>query len=312
MAHVTFIHGISNKPEQKALAALWLTALCDEPSPLDLAAKGVSCEMVYWADVLYEAPLAAEDGLEMVAAEEGVDLAGLAASADDNAEAAWISAMQQRLGVTPDQHMGQDEGRGVPPEGTLSDGLERIPLPDFAKDAFLKHFLRDVHHYLFNVGFSPRPGVEYKVQDEIRSRFIAALRRGASLEPPHVVISHSMGTVIAYDCLKRAAGCPAVDAFITMGSPLGIDEIQDKLRPEWSQDDGFPSERVRGKWINFFDRIDPVSRLNPYLASDYRRNAVMFVEDVAQTNAGWWTHDVIRYLAGTAVRSGISGLLDVG
>jgi len=307
MAHVTFIHGMSNKPEQEVLAALWLGALCNEPSPLDLAAKGVSCEMVYWADVLYEAPLPEDSGQEMVGAEESVvvSAAEMTANAGDSGEVAWIAAMQQRLGVMPDL-AGSERGA---PEGTLSNELERIPLPDFAKDAFLKHFLRDVHHYLFNVTFSPRPGIEYMVQDEIRRRFVAALTRGATHEPPHIVLSHSMGTVIAYDCLKRAAGCPVVDAFITMGSPLGIDEIQDKLRPEWTQDDGFPSERVRGKWINFFDRIDPVSRLNPYLASDYRRNAAMLIEDVGQKNEGWWTHDVERYLSGQAVRSGVARLL---
>ena len=303
MAHVTFIHGMSNKPEQDALVAFWLKALCDEPSPLDLAARGVGCEMVYWADVLYASPLASEEGCqEAVVAAANVDLTELAARAGDSGGAQWIAAMQQRLGIA-------GEGADAP-AGTLPDELERVPLPGFAKDAFLRHFLRDVHHYLFNVAFSPRPGVEYSVQDEIRGRFIAALKRGTASPPPHVVIAHSMGTVIAYDCLKRVADCPAVDAFITMGSPLGIDEIQDKLRPEWTRDDGFPSQHVGGRWINFFDRIDPVSRLDPCLAGDFRRNAATVVEDVAQENGGWWTHDIARYLAGSAVRSGITGLLE--
>jgi hypothetical protein len=301
MAHITFIHGISNKPEKEALLAVWQGALSQSLVPLDLAASGVSCEMVYWADVLYGEPLSVDTGLEMVASENNeAELPQVAIIPQDNAEAAWLAAMEQRLGV--------GEGAGAP-EGTLSNGLERIPLPDFAKDAFLKRFLRDVHHYLFNVSFSPRPGEQYFVRDEIRQRFVAAVKRGSAAQRPHIVVSHSMGTVIAYDCLKRVAECPVVDAFVTMGSPLGIDEIQDKLRPEWTQDDGFPSARVSGKWINYFDRIDPVSRLDPYLASDYRRNAEMVVEDVAQHNGGWWTHDVTRYLSGREVTSSIAALL---
>ncbi len=214
--------------------------------------------------------------------------------------------MEQRLGLS------EGEAGSSAPEGTLSNELERIPLPDFAKDAFLKRFLRDVHHYLFNVSFSPRPGERYFVRDEIRKRFVAAVTRGSAARRPHIVVSHSMGTVIADDCLKRVAECPVVDAFVTMGSPLGIDEVQEKLRPEWTQDDGFPSARVSGKWINYFDRIDPVSRLDPYLASDYRRNAEMIVEDVAQLNGGWWTHDVTRYLSGREVSSSIAALLSAG
>jgi pimeloyl-ACP methyl ester carboxylesterase len=56
---------------------------------------------------------------------------------------------------------------------------------------------------------------------------------------PHIVVSHSLGTVIAYDCLKRIPECPAVDGLITLGCPLGLDEIQDKLQPGWTRADGF-------------------------------------------------------------------------
>ncbi len=66
MAHITFIHGISNKPEKEALLAVWQSALRQSALPLDLAASDVSSEMVYWADVLYQAPLADDAGLEIV------------------------------------------------------------------------------------------------------------------------------------------------------------------------------------------------------------------------------------------------------
>jgi hypothetical protein len=57
------------------------------------------------------------------------------------------------------------------------------------------------------------------VQDEIRSRPIGALSDAAAqYEPPHIPASHSIGTVIAYDCLKCVPGCPRVDALMTVGS----------------------------------------------------------------------------------------------
>ena len=72
------------------------------------------------------------------------------------------------------------------------------------------------------------------MQDEIRRRFVGALERdrAGNTSGRHVVVSHSMGTVIAYDCLKRVPECPQVDFFVTIGCPLGVSEIRDKLRPE--------------------------------------------------------------------------------
>ena len=58
------------------------------------------------------------------------------------------------------------------------------------------------------------------IQRTIRERFVQALA-SPQVSRPHIVVAHSMGTVIAYDCLKRVAACPEVDGLITLGSPLG-------------------------------------------------------------------------------------------
>jgi pimeloyl-ACP methyl ester carboxylesterase len=167
--------------------------------------------------------------------------------------------------------------------------LERIPLPWFIKRQFLNAFLRDVHHYLFDVEYAPPGGKPVHIQKTIRQRFVEAICAPA-ISRPHIVVSHSMGTVIAYDCLKRVAGCSQIDGFITIGSPLGLDEVQDKLQPGWTRNDGFPSERLAGKWSNLFDRLDPVCGLDPLLANDYRSAGASRVED------GSWRHSATKYL----------------
>lgn len=55
MPHVTFIHGIANKPPPDALLRIWRHAL-SAADGLRLATKGVTSSMVYWADVMYAAP----------------------------------------------------------------------------------------------------------------------------------------------------------------------------------------------------------------------------------------------------------------
>lgn len=317
MAHLTFIHGISNKPAAEELHRIWRGALLNAASPLDLDAEGVTSEMVYWADVLYAEPMpegeleSAADTLEIsVGDTEEVTIP----TAGDPLERAWIEAMSDRIGVDPktgetlasDNTNLEGDGEGA---GTMADDLERIPLPGFVKDRFIKRFLRDVHHYLFNTEITPRPGEKFWVQDEIRNRFVDAVKRGDTQSSPHIVVSHSMGTVIAYDCLKRVADCPKVDALITLGSPLGIDEVQDKLKPEWSRNEGFPTDKVAGDWLNVFDPKDVVSRLDPHLGNDYRKAGTDVVDDQRQNHDGLWTHSLDKYFRGPVVSSRLKSML---
>ncbi len=175
----------------------------------------------------------------------------------------------------------------------------------------METLLRDVHHYLFNAESTPRPNETFRVQDVIRKRMVEALAEGAARPGPHVVVSHSMGTVIAYDCLKRVPECPRVDALMTVGSPLGLDEVQDKLEPGWSRDDGYPSDKVADGWTNVFDRLDPVAGFDPKIANDYRRGGDEVVVDVNEQNFGRWRHNISKYLGGEKLRKALARFLEL-
>ena len=311
MAHVTFIHGIANKPPLDRLLDIWHRSLASSDG-VDLGAEGITSSMVYWADVMYESPLAeavaAERATNEAASEaaeaEPVDL-GLDEMGAD--ELRWVAELAGKLAV-PIVAM-EAAAAAVPAGGPVLETLERIPLPWPLKERIMKKLLRDVHHYLWNVDYSPRAGASFRVQDEIRGRMIQALQEGAARPGPHVVVSHSMGTVIAYDCLKRVGDAPVVDGLMTIGSPLGLDEIQDKLRPEWSRNEGFPLPRVRGRWINVFDHLDPVAGFDPRLANDYRQGGREVVDDLNENNYGTWRHDISKYLAGPGLRGKLRRLL---
>jgi hypothetical protein len=308
MPHVTFIHGIGNKPERGPLHDLWLRSLASTGG-LDLGAEGVTSSMVYWADVLYAAPDADVAAYEATAGDEELvdaDAADvpLAHSAE---EALFLASIAAKLGGTlaAAELTGESQARGA---GEADFALERIPLPWPVKKLFLKNFLRDVHHYLFNVESRPRPGERYKVRDEIRSRFVEAIRAGPQ-DDVHIVVSHSMGTVIAYDCLKNVGECPRVDALITIGSPLGLDEVQDKLHPGYSRDHGYPDFRSSTPWVNVYDRLDPVCGFDPTLANDYRQAGRDVVDDVQVVNPGAWRHSIVKYMAQAELRTRLSTCL---
>ena len=239
MAHVTFIHGIANKPEEGALLKLWRRSLA-QGEGVDLSTERVSSSMVHWADLMYAEPLAEEatqESLESVDA-PGADPVDMSWQVrEGGAEQAWAAQLEAKLeasltavevetAVAPSPPQAAEPA--LPRGGLTQEAFERIPLPWFVKERLMDILLRDVHHYLFDVEFSSRPGPGCRIQEEIRRRFLKRLREGAEKPGPHVVVSHSMGTVIAYDCLKRVPDCPPVDALVTIGSPLGLDEIQDK------------------------------------------------------------------------------------
>jgi predicted alpha/beta hydrolase family esterase len=305
MAHVTFIHGIGNKPPADALLSAWLTSLSDNDG-LELPADGVSSSMAYWADFMYAAPLPpsrAAESLEAVEQQgiEDVDMDWLAKA--DGQEQALVAGLAAKIETA---RVG-----AVEPSAPAPPGDEEL-LPPFMAERFLRTFLRDVHHYLFNERYSPRPGSEHPIRDAIRERVVETLRQGADRPGPHVVVGHSMGTVIVFDCLKRVGASPRVDALVTIGSPLGLSEIQDQLKPEWTRSDGFPGERLAGRWLNVYDRRDVVAAADPKLANDYRRRGAEVVVDLREDNYGAWRHDIGKYLGGERLRSELAGLLGVG
>jgi hypothetical protein len=311
MAHVTFIHGISNKPPAEQLHRIWLNALIQEnlgnDDALDLGAYGVTSSMVYWADVMFEKPLD-DAALESVGdLENNAEVARQESDPDmswrnriSGEEKRTVDALAARLSFDP---LVDDDYQ--PEAAEVDRKLERIPIPWFIKRRLMKQFLRDVHHYLFNYEFSPRPEVKFPVQDEIRRRLVSALIDGSKKPGPHILLSHSMGTVIAYDCLKRIPECPSIDGLMTIGSPLGIDEIQDKFKPEWTRDEGFPNT-VKGLWINIYDVLDPVTGFDGNIANDYKRENEEVIEVINEQNWGSWRHSITKYLNGPKLRAALA------
>ena len=99
-----------------------------------------------------------------------------------------------------------------------------------------------------------------------------------------MLISHSMGTIIAYDVLRDLGQKTpdfTVEQFVTMGSPLGLTPVRARIYTERSYAElrvRTPSV-VKERWVNYADRRDPVAA-ESHLKGDYRPNAAgIQVED---------------------------------
>jgi hypothetical protein len=99
----------------------------------------------------------------------------------------------------------------------------------------------DVAKYLTNAA----------IQQEINDGVLKALKAGQDA----VVVSHSLGTVVAYQVLmSRPSQFPTIPVklFVTLGSPLAMNAIKSRVRPHT-----FP--KPIGAWYNAMDPDDVVS-----------------------------------------------------
>jgi len=129
-------------------------------------------------------------------------------------------------------------------------------------DPAVRASLREVDRY-----FSDRGGIGGKIRDLLHQPLRAALERGDRV----LLVGHSMGSVIAWDCLwelwHRDGLHDAVDLWLTLGSPLGLRLVRKRLL---GQDRG-GAERYPGnvsRWINISAHGDRVS-LDQELREDF-------------------------------------------
>lgn len=303
MGHVTFVHGIGNKPAPDVLLEQWRVALLDDDGP-DLDAMGVTTSMVYWADLLYAEPATAAAAheantleLEQSVGSDDADLSWLLDVPAD--ERAFVERLGRQVGLAEVAPTRTEAADVVEPGSPL----EAVPLPPWLKRRLMRVFLRDVHHYLYDSAFSPRPGEHYRIRRDVRARAVAALAEAAERPGPHVLVGHSLGSVVAYDVLTDRAEVPRVDALLTVGSPLGLSEVQAGLTPPWTSRDGWPEQRLRdGGWANVGDPLDPVCGFDREIADDFQRDGTQRVQDVGVLNGGSWRHSIGKYLGQPGLR----------
>jgi hypothetical protein len=334
-ATVVYIHGNGNKAARDVLKDQWDRSLFGRN-------VGDRSRMAYWASLRYPTPLPAVvfdevehaeaddvpvgDGgaggleglvddaahgrsvsVETVPAPADLDPAGLAAEArleavsipgpgetgleglPSPAEAAEPTALDPwltRMAYTADAVVAGEE---------LTDatgGLEALPLPRAARialfRALVKVTFKDVHAYFFG-------GFGEPMRQVLRDTLRAA-------PDPVIVVSHSLGTIIAYDVLREPAFAHRViPLFLTAGSPLGTAEVQDVVRNPLEVPAG-----VRA-WRNVADARDVVAldrTIRPEYRPDHKCTDFLVVNDSDNH------HGIRQYLSTRPVRESVAALFD--
>lgn len=113
---------------------------------------------------------------------------------------------------------------------------------------------------------------------------------------PTVVVSHSLGTIVAYRLLRRD-NVAEVPLLATLGSPLGINAVKDRIRPPKL---ARPTQVAR--WINGVDERDFVALYSKLDADTFCANIENF-EDIHNRRDD--AHSIVDYLANERVARAI-------
>lgn len=237
---VVYVHGIGEHPSPDETKRQWDLATFGQ-------GMGSKTEMAYWADLRDQQRRrtrnASDDGDEL-------DLKSLVKSTGIDSKNKDAVEFARALAEAVAGPQGEQEPR--------KKGVRKkiLPLPRFIRRpiaaAFLRWFVRDTARYFFDERF--RKAVKNKLRDAI-----------AKTDEPFILVAHSQGSIAAFEVLTELSKRPDVSLFVTIGSPLGIQEVQDLLTERGVALQVPPEVRA---WHNFADRLDPVA-IDAHLDSDF-------------------------------------------
>jgi len=266
---IVYVHGIGRHDGAEAWKRMWDIALFGR-------SMGIETLAAYWADILHgDAP--ATTRAQRTRSRQS-----------DTEKAAFETALRSRF-------LRAETGGG------RAYDTRALPLPEFLRTpvarTFLERFVKDTAAYFYDTA------ARRKMKDRLL-KVIRPLGKEA-----FVLVAHSQGTMIAYDVLHELGKDCAVSRFVTLGSPLGIQEVQDRLRGllELAPKTPLPIPPGIERWDNFAARFDPVA-LDPVLADDYDAARPVLRDHRIDNPYAWRIrgfnpHDSRGYLAHPDVRS---------
>lgn len=287
MRRIIFVHGINNQNSTKAeIETHWATALRGALGPLsDPWWSEVEFRTAYYADKLFAEEQSWDGGAEPVAA---MSVGARESDYAPNELAALYLEVQQSRGITDAQVEAELRPGEMPEHKRMAAGIHKAWLKAIARtlekvipsagNGLSERFLRQAATYL------NKPGVYDTINTLVRGQVfdnMAALDRT-------VVVSHSLGTIVSYVLLRQMPDAPKMPLFVTLGSPLGIRIVRDRISPPYI------TPPIASKWVNGSDREDFVA-LHPELTQATFGKAVVVNEAVK--NGYEDAHSIEKYLA---------------
>lgn len=255
------IHGLANKPKQTLLSDYWRKSIAEGLQNVKVQNPQFKFVMVYWANYLYRHPMHDDPGYQF-----------------DNLYNSQPYLPAKKLKAYKDgwkDDLRQLTGKGL---GPGVDWFKRKFGVDRLADTVLGGKLKDLDYYYQDKPVMAKDGKMKRAKNVLRQELIDTL--GANKQHEIMLIAHSMGTIVAYDVLRilgHKGPKVAVKHFVTIGSPLGLPHVKQKIIEERKAEGRPKAAKLRtpslavGTWMNYADKRDPVA-LDSHLQDDYGPN----------------------------------------
>lgn len=257
------IHGLANKPKKQVLTKYWKDSIAEGLLKNCKAKPVLKYHMVYWADLLYKNQLHNDINFNFDKLYNN----------EPYIEAKRGALKEHKDGLRDQliKFAGQVTGKTI---DVLHNPLGMEKLAEWVLGRVLKDlaFYYDTSRKIADRSKPPKTVVARKVlMDELKQKLLK--HKGKQI----MLIAHSMGSIIAYDVLRRIGRShPSFEIaeFITIGSPLGLSHVKANIFNETDYEE--KKKRVRTpsivqNWANYADRKDPVA-FDAHLEDDYAPN----------------------------------------
>lgn len=297
MRRLIFIHGINNESRTREdITKLWCGALRQSiGSRADPWWNEVEVRTAYYAKTLAR-ETADWDEMEAAGTRMSVDSPNADYAEDD--VAALYLALQRAYGIGDDRVAQElNPGDELAAATRMAAGIHKKWLKAIAltlekvipsvADGLARKFLAQAATYL------NKPGVFDQINEMVNEQVFG------DLDPLDrtVVIGHSLGTIVSYVLLRGMIGDNKLPVFVTLGSPLGIDIVRNRV--------GHPrmTPPVAARWVNGADPEDFVA-LRPSLDKNSFGPAEI-VNYPKLENGHEDAHSIQRYLAHSEIAEAI-------
>ena len=141
-----------------------------------------------------------------------------------------------------------------------------------------RYFLAQALSYLY------KPGVKDKIDNLVYDQLFNNIENSKK----YIIISHSLGTVIMYDLLRKTHSTFKTPLFMTLGSPLGIKIIKKRIGPP------LICPTNADNWVNISDQEDFIALETELNGDTFGCDSISNISDI--DNGDNDAHSIIEYL----------------
>jgi len=289
MTTVLLIHGINNQNNSKEnIEKTWSDALRSGAATAGLTIPDdVKFIAAFYGDVLFEETESwnknkpASSPMSVESPDEDY--------ANDEVAALYLE-FQKKYGISDEQISQElDDQDNFQAQKRMAKGIHKSWLKAIARalekvlpskgKRVARAFISQAAAYLH------KPGLKEKIDDLVMTQIIDELPKDEKV----VIISHSLGTIVSYDLMRRLRRQVKVKLLLTAGSPLGIEIVKQRLGPPLIC---LPNVN---KWVNVSDNEDFVALETRLTGETFGCDKITNIDQL--DNGDEDAHDILKYLA---------------